>query len=608
MVDAVDDALLSQRHLIVQAGTGTGKTLGYLVPLFVHGRKAIVTTATKALQDQIAKKDLPLLAEHLAPALGRDLTWAVLKGRSNYVCKQRVAETLDAAKGRQGVLDVDGVSVTVRRAVERIDSWMATSEGGEIADLPWAIDRATEAAVTVSSDECPGARRCPVGSDCFAERARARASDADLVIVNTHLYGLNVASEGALLPEHDVLVVDEVHGLEDIMSDSVGTSLSAGRYSWLLGIVRRIVVDDKISSRLRALADELTSRLVPHIGRRLPIPLSTDITDVVSDSRLVVDQVLAALRNVESEVEDTNQRKLRAQQAATRFATTLDHLLRLDDSHVAFVSGTAGQPRLDVAPLQVGPVLADAVWAGRTAILTSATVPTNLPHRIGLPDGSFDVVDVGSPFDYENNALLYCPAHFPNPNSDQFLPLCLEELRRLIEAAGGRTLALFTSRRALEAAVDELRPRLEPLGIKVISQLDHGQRGLTIDLFASEESSCLFATAGFFQGIDVPGRTLSLVTIDRIPFPRPDDPLLSARRELLGDAAFREIDLPRAATLLAQAAGRLIRTAHDRGVVTVFDPRLANARYRREILAALPPMKRTVDGEEVRQFLRHVTE
>lgn len=609
MADAVDDAIRHHRHLIVQAGTGTGKTLGYLVPLVVNGSHVVVTTATKALQDQIARKDLPLLATHLGPALGRDITWAVLKGRSNYVCRQRVAETLgtagDSSRKKQGVLDLDDVSAAVRRAVERVGSWMVSADSGEIADLPWSIDRATESAITVSSDECPGARRCPVGADCFAERARLRASEADIVIVNTHLYGLDIAAEGALLPEHDVVVVDEVHGLEDIMSDSVGASLSAGRYSWFLGIVRRIVADDVLVNRLRALGDDLSARLSSHLGRRLPVPLSSDFTGVLADTRLVVGQVLDALRAIESKDDDTDQRKLRAQQAANRFAETLDFAMHLDDSHVAFVSGGPNQPQLEIAPLEVGPVLAASVWSQRTAILTSATVPTNLPQRVGLPDESYEVIDVGSPFDYENNALLYCPSGFPNPNSDQFTARVHDELERLIIAAGGRTLALFTSYRALDAAVEHLRPRLP---FRVISQRDHAQRGRAIDEFVADESSCLFATSGFFQGIDIPGRTLSLVTIDRIPFPRPDDPLLSARRDLLGDDAFREIDLPRAATLLAQAAGRLIRTDRDRGVVAVFDPRLATAGYRRQILAALPPMRRTIDRSQVIDFLRHVTD
>jgi ATP-dependent DNA helicase DinG len=211
--------------------------------------------------------------------------------------------------------------------------------------------------------------------------------------------------------------------------------------------------------------------------------------------------------------------------------------------------------------------------------------------------------NVESPFDYQSNAVLYCAKHLPNPNSPDFTKLMHDELFHLIAAAGGRTLALFTSYRALDLAVEAMRKRLPNT---ILSQREY-QKTQLVKLFTEDESSCLFATSGFFQGIDIPGRTLSLVTIDRIPFPRPDDPLLSARRDAIGDRAFREIDLPRAATLLAQATGRLIRNATDRGVVAVFDPRLGNAGYRRDILESMPPMRKSIDRAEVEEFLKTIT-
>jgi len=283
----------------------------------------------------------------------------------------------------------------------------------------------------------------------------------------------------------------------------------------------------------------------------------------------------------------------------------LDQALSINDTFVPYVSGSPNNPVLEIAPLDVAPVLANGIWSGRTAILTSATVPANLPTRVGLQDGEYDAIDVGSPFDYESNSLLYCPSKFPGPNTAEFTRAMHDELYRLIVAAGGRTLALFTSFRALDQAVEKLRPILD---VPVLSQRDDANKSRLVEEFSADESSCLFATAGFFQGVDIPGRTLSLVTLDRIPFPRPDEPLLSARRELLGDRAFREIDLPRAATLLAQASGRLIRSATDRGVVTVFDPRLATAQYRKQLLAALPPMRRTVNSDEVCRFLESITQ
>jgi ATP-dependent DNA helicase DinG len=271
---------------------------------------------------------------------------------------------------------------------------------------------------------------------------------------------------------------------------------------------------------------------------------------------------------------------------------------------VAFVSGSPDHPRLEIAPLDVGPVLASGVWTKRTAILTSATLPSTLAHRVGLHDGSYTQIDVGSPFDYDANALLYCALHLPDPRSAEFAGAVHDELAALIAAAGGRTLALFTSWKAMDAAAAAVKERV---GVPILTQRDLPKTAL-VKAFSDDESSCLFATAGFFQGVDIPGRTLSLVTIDRIPFPRPDDPLLSARRELLGAAAFGEIDVPRASMLLAQATGRLIRNATDRGVVAVFDRRLGKASYRWQVLGALPPMRRTKERHEVERFLREITE
>ena len=271
--------------------------------------------------------------------------------------------------------------------------------------------------------------------------------------------------------------------------------------------------------------------------------------------------------------------------------------------YVAFVGGGPEFPRLEVAPLDVGPALAGGVWSKRTAVLTSATIPASLGPRVGLPVDGFDEIDVGSPFDYEHHGLLYCALHLPDPRSAAFGPATHDELVALITAAGGRTLALFTSYKAMDAAVEAVRARTD---FPVLSQRDLPKSAL-VRAFADDEKACLFATSGFFQGVDIPGRTLSLVVIDKIPFPRPDDPLLSARRELLGPAAFQEIDIPRASMLLAQATGRLIRTATDRGVVAVMDPRLGTANYRWAIVRALPPMRRTRHRAEAEAFLREIT-
>jgi len=281
----------------------------------------------------------------------------------------------------------------------------------------------------------------------------------------------------------------------------------------------------------------------------------------------------------------------------------IDRAIGSHEGYVAFVSGGPEIPRLEIAPLDVGPTLRKGIWDQHVAVLTSATIPASLTERVGLPQDGVDVIDVGSPFDYEHNAMLYCAIHLPDPRSAQFPAAVHDELAALIAAAGGRTLALFTSWKAMDAAATALRARIPN---RVFTQRDLPKTAL-VRQFSDDESACLFATAGFFQGVDIPGRTLSLVTIDRLPFPRPDDPLLSARRELLGAKAFGQIDIPRAATLLAQATGRLIRNATDRGVVAVMDPRLGTASYRWDIVKALPPMRRTRHRAEVEAFLRDIT-
>jgi len=596
MAVAVSDAIASGKHLIVQAGTGTGKTMGYLVPAVLTGKRIVVATATKALQDQLASKDLPFLEAHL----GKPFDWAILKGRSNYICMQRVRE-LQSTEA-QGQLEIEEFAATTKVEIKRLSEWSGTTKTGDQADLAWSPADRSWQAVSVGSDECPGGTKCPMGGVCFAELARARAQVADVVVVNLHLYGLNVASGNVLLPEHDVVVIDEAHQLEDIMSDTVGVQIGPGRLTNLASVVRRVIEDPAIVGGLAEAAPGLREALRPFAGERLNKPFPDAIQDVLIDTRGRIDKAQAALRGINTDVPEAQQRKLRAQQVATRVQEQIDIALGAHEGYVAFVSGSPDHARLEIAPLDVGPVLASGIWTQRTAILTSATLPATLAHRVGVSDGSYTQLDVGSPFDYANNALLYCALHLPDPRSPQYASAVHDELVALITAAGGRTLALFTSWKAMDAAAAAVKERVD---VTVLTQRDLPKTAL-VKAFSEEESSCLFATAGFFQGVDIPGRTLSLVTIDRIPFPRPDDPLLSARRDLLGAAAFSEIDLPRAAILLAQATGRLIRNATDRGVVAVFDPRLGKANYRWQIVNALPPMRRTRVRADVEEFLREI--
>jgi ATP-dependent DNA helicase DinG len=596
MAAAVAGAISSGRHLVVQAGTGTGKSAAYLIPAVTSGRRVVVVTASKALQDQLATKDLPFIAQHL----GKPFEWAVLKGRSNYICLQRVRETTTRRGAPAGgQLEFDELAPAVKIELKRLAEWSTHTATGDQAELDWAPSDRAWSEVSVGSEECPGAARCPQGALCFAEAARARAAAADVTVVNTHLYGLVVAAEGAILGDHDVVIFDEAHQLEDVMSDTVGLSIGPGRFSRLAQAYRRILEDPQVVGAVADVAVLWREALADRVGARLGHPLPDDLAEALIDARGRIDTAAQRLRAIETTVEEAKQSILRAQTLSLRLVDDIDAALTYGTTDVAFVSGSAEAPRLDIAPLDVGPVLASAVWAKRTAILTSATIPASLAQRVGLPSSSTDSFDVGSPFDYQHHGLLYCAMHLPDPRQPAHGPAVAEELVALITAAGGRTLALFTSWKAMEAAATIVRERVP---YPVLTQRDLPKPAL-IKAFASDPRACLFATAGFFQGVDIPGDTLTLVTIDKIPFPRPDDPLLEARREQLGAAAFRTIDLPRAAMLLAQAAGRLIRTATDRGVVAVFDPRLGTAGYRWDLVKALPPMQRTRQRAEAEAFL-----
>jgi ATP-dependent DNA helicase DinG len=600
MARQVADAIERDRHLVVRAGTGTGKTLAYLVPAILSGRRVVVATATKALQDQLAAKDLPFLEQHL----GRPFEWAVLKGRSNYVCVQRVAEMAPSeANPAQAQLGLDGLAERADpKELATILEWAARTNGGDRAELITEPSETTWAAVSTSSRDCPGARRCPRGESCFAEKARNVAAQADVIVVNLHLYGLDIASGGAILPEHDVAIIDEAHVLDDVISATCGVEVGSGRFGHLARMLRGILAEAGATlGDLESAGSLLVDAIRPELGRRLTAPLPDEVGTSITTVRERVARAQAALANLPDDVpDDTATKALRARQAATALMDDLDALSRPADTDVVWVEGNDRAPVLRLAPLDVAGLLRTMLWEQRPAVLTSATIAAGFGQQIGLPAGESAPLDVGSPFDYPNNALIYCAVKLPRPTAPTWPDAAIDELAALIEAAGGRTLALFTSYKAMGRAVEALGDRLR---FPILAQGDLPKARL-IERFAEEPETCLFATMSFWQGIDVPGPSLSLVTIDRLPFPRPDEPLLQARRELAGTGAFVTIDVPRAATLLAQGAGRLIRTSTDRGAVAVLDPRLATARYGPKIVAALPKMRRTRDRAEIEAFLR----
>ena len=644
MCRAVAEAVATGTHLVVQAGTGTGKSLAYLVPAALSGKKVVVATATKALQDQLAEKDLPLVDAGLG--LAAPLDFAVLKGRSNYVCRQRVAEVgsggIQAELGDQGLGRADEVERVERveeaekparggaapegivDEVRQLVAWSQTSPSGDRADLSFEPSDRAWNMVSVGPRECPGMHNCPSGGRCFAEAARERASVADIVVVNTHLYGAHLASGGVVLPEHDVVVFDEAHELEEVMTSSLGVEVTPGRFRSLVTAARALVEqrDAELLESLASVGDQLGALLGDRVGTRVlhddarPPVDDRELAELLARAAEVSRRVIDALRrggaqrsflaeDVGSRPDpDRASRKTRALQAAVHLAEDLHRFETRGDGEIAWVDGTRRNVRLRLSPIDVGPVLSTMLWGEVTSVLTSATIPPRIVERVGLEEFPTEELNVGSPFDYRSHALLYVARHLPDRRAAGAEEALHEELSQLLEAAGGRTLALFTSRRATEAAAAALAPEL-PYTLLLQGDLPKNR---LLEEFASDETSCLFATMGFWQGVDIPGRALSLVTIDKLPFPRPDDPLLQARRDRAGGRAFSLVDLPRAATLLAQGSGRLIRNADDRGVVAVLDPRLATASYRGVLLATLPPMRRSVDIHEVESFLRRALE
>jgi len=595
MCGEVADAIATRRHLAVRAGTGTGKSLAYLVPAVLSSRTTLIATATKALQDQLVDHDLPAVSN----ALERDITWAVLKGRSNYLCRQRLVEHEQAQLGLEGT-DTPR-SASLETEIETLAEWAETTHTGDRAELPTEPSVGAWAAVSVPARECPGASKCDSGDDCFAEHARTRASEARVVVVNTHLLGLDLSSEGSILPEHDVVIVDEAHTLAEVVSSTCGVEVTQNRFEHLARLAGNLLAESDAPERLRLRA-EAFGALIDHGGdRRINLSAEPELTDALNAARQAVAQAFAEAQAVDvGDHADAGGAKARIMTAGAALIEDIDRTLEPTDTEVLFVSGDRQGARLRLAPLDVGPLLGERLFDRASVVLTSATLPPGTAAELGAPAGSTKELDVGSPFDYASKSLLYCAAHLPDVRSPDGAEAMHTELGELITAAGGRTLALFTSFRAMDAAVDALAGTLPG---PALSQRDLPKR-ILIERFAESPSTSIFATLGFWQGIDVPGPSCILVTIDRLPFPRPDDPLLQARRDAAGPRSFGRVDLPRASVLLAQGVGRLIRSGDDEGVVAVLDQRLATKQsYRWDLIKALPPMTRTRDKAQVRARL-----
>ncbi|PXY20935.1 ATP-dependent DNA helicase [Prauserella muralis] len=646
MAEAVGKAIRTGEHLAVQAGTGTGKSLAYLVPAIRHAveREAtvVVSTATIALQRQLVDRDLPRLAKALKKPLGREPTFAILKGRRNYLCLHRLDTGAPEEPENTGLFDAFAVS-RIGREVKRLHEWASDTETGDRDELVPGVSEQAWRQVSVTARECLGVARCPIGTDCFAEQARGEAGRADVVVTNHALLAIDALQEYQVLPEHDVVVIDEAHELVDRVTSAATAELTPAMIS---AATRRSgkLIDAGIADRLLEAGDGLAlvlDDMAPGRIDALPQPLAGSVT-VVRDAAHACLTALGSERK--EDVEEATARKL-ARSALEEVHDTAVRLLDAFDSDqanrpdVVWLSGdkysaNPRPPALHVAPLGVGGLLRERVFARSTTVLTSATLALGgtfdtLARQWGLPPAPKPTVkaegtatekpppsdsdegprwsglDVGSPFDYARHGILYVAKHLPPPGRDGLGEAMLDELAELIDAAGGRTLGLFSSMRAAKQATEELRERVSH---PILCQ-GEDSTSLLVGKFADDTRTCLFGTLSLWQGVDVPGPSLQLVVVDRLPFPRPDDPVSSARQravEARGGNGFLTVAATHAALLLAQGAGRLHRSVSDRGVVAVLDSRLATARYGGFLRASLPPLWPTFDRTVAREALRRL--
>ncbi|MFD3596525.1 ATP-dependent DNA helicase [Nocardia sp. NPDC058640] len=651
MATAVDHAIDTKEHLAVQAGTGTGKSLAYLIPSLRHavrtGRTVVVSTATIALQRQLVDRDLPRLAEALTKPLGRAPQFAILKGRNNYLCLNKINSVIPEDTGGEAEL-FDAFAISrLGREVQRLNEWASDTETGDRDELaPGVTDRAWRQ-VSVGSRECLGKSRCQFGQDCFAEKARAESAQADVVVTNHALLAIDAISGIQVLPEHDVVVIDEAHELVDRVTGVATAELAA---TAITAAARRCtkLIDEREVDRLEGAAEafhEALEEMPPGRWDQLPdgiAPVLALVRDAAWNARTAIaptgsvktqdDPDNAAARTMAvaaiDDVHDAAVRALTAFEEADPAARRDVIWLSADE-----IRGVTRRT-LRMAPLSVGGLLRSRLFGTATVVLTSATLQIggsfdSLAITWGLPSQSggkvdpamangatapsdlesvrWNALDVGSPFDHAKSGILYVAKHLPAPGRDGLAPAYLDEIEQLITAAGGRTLGLFSSMRAAKAATEALRERLDT---PVLCQGDDSM-GALVRKFADDPATSLFGTLTLWQGVDVPGPSLSLVILDRIPFPRPDDPLLTARQravESRGGNGFMTVAANHAALLLAQGTGRLLRSVDDRGVVAILDSRLATARYGSYLRASLPPYWETSDPEVVAKALRRLTD
>jgi ATP-dependent DNA helicase DinG len=651
MARAIAEAISSGEHLLVQAGTGTGKSLAYLAPALTVEGPVVVSTATLALQSQLVEHDLPRLADAVEPLLGRRPTFAVLKGRHHYLCLARLEnstedepETLfDAPTGAGGTRWL-GEAGRLGKQVQRLRDWAMETETGDRDELDPGVDDQAWRLVSMPARECVGAARCPYGAECFAEASRARAREADVVVTNHSLLAVDMLAGRHIVPPHKLLIVDEAHELADRVSSAAQAELTPEMIDRAVRRART-VLDPELAETLREAGDALSVGLTEAPAGRLTTGLPAPLAEACTLLDAATRRALEKIGDVKADDPDPV-RKQQAKAVLDELSKTAQRLLEEAAHDVAWVEkptgGGPGRTALVVAPLSVAGTLATSLYEDRTVVATSATLtlggrfdtvaralglevstsatteaatadrgadrqPATVAGTETISDGpGWRSLDVGSPFDYSRQGILYVAAHLPRPAASGLPEAAGAELLDLIGALGGRTLGLFSSRRAAQQAAELVRSRT---GLTVLLQGDEALP-LLVRKFRQERSSCLFGVMSLWQGVDVPGDSCQLVVIDRLPFPRPDEPLAAARAaavDAAGGSGFASVSVPIAAMRLAQGVGRLIRSTDDRGVVAVLDSRLETARgYGAFLRRTLPPFWYTTRPEVVRGALERL--